>query len=366
MKRWLTIVLLMTGTGLAQTSWSVDQESGYTSNAFSNYTQTGDYLAALGLQVNQDWLHEQSGLRLYYRGELDAFGRYRDRTYHSQGLGLAFYSNLDESGSRLQTTVDFRKRFHTDAWQWYEQQQVTAQADLRWVALASFYVYTGLNWQYTDYTLLPLFSCQQPSLYVRTGWFLPTGTTILTEAGLLSKIYSRELNSFESSAGGSSLQSIFSLRLAQALNLSTGVHLDLLYRHNWASASRYLSYDDGSWFSDEELIDDSFGYHGPTVSASVKKRLSQTWTAQVSAMVQWKQYDLWQAAELNGELYKDGRLRKDRRSLLRVALEKKIALTAAWAPLTLSVEFSKLTNSSNDLYYHYNAEFLSLSLSQNF
>ncbi len=360
MKRWLLLLLLIVKYGMAQISWSIDQESGYTSNVFSNYTQTGDQFVALAAQVNQDWLKTQSGVRLFYRGEVDAFRQNRDRTYHVQGLGVVSYYNLDESGTRVQMSINLSKRFHTEAWQWYEQQQASMQADLRWVALPSFYVYTGMSWKYSDYTMLPLFSYQQPSLYIRTGWFLPTGTSLLTEAGLLSKVYQQNPDN------KSSLQSIFSLRLAQSLSATAGANLELQYRHNWASAARYLSDADGSWYSDDELIDDSFGYHGPTVSASMKKHLSMTWSLQLGAMVQWKHYDLLPAGQWNGELYEDGRLRDDKRSLVRCSLEKKIRLSSGWAPLAVSLEFSALQNKSNDVYYRYHTEFFSLNLAQEF
>ena len=374
MLRILFVLLMFPLLALAQLSVLVENESGYTGNAFANYTEAGDYYTSLGLQINHDWLQEHSGFRLFAQSELETFKQYRDRSQQQHSIGAAYYHSDPAAAFRLQAGVIGQQRYHSESYSWYEQQQVSAYVNGRWIMFPSLYLYLGSNLKYTHYPRLSAFSYWQPSGFARLGWFSSGGTTLLVEANLLSKQYLYE-GSFTAPAEmvemvtlgqRSSLQGVFSLKVARALGKATGASLEVMRRHNFVTSVRYLGNGDGTYYSDEELFDDVFGYHGYSLMPSIKHLLSKSWTLQVGSTWLWKDYDRRLAVQLDGEPYADGRLREDQRTSLWFSLEKKMSVVKNWQPLILTAGYRYMHNRSNDPYYQYRSDFFTLGVSTDF
>ncbi|OPZ72288.1 MAG: hypothetical protein BWY83_00725 [bacterium ADurb.Bin478] len=371
MRRMFQLLALIPLLLSAQITITADNESGYASNAFANYLESGDWYNGLTLQLNQDWLQQTYGLRLYYQGEAETFRRYGDRSYHQHGIGVAYYHQNHDSAARLQSGLSAQKRFHRDTYAWYEQQQVNGYANVRWILQPSLYLYLGATAKYVHYPLLSAFSSMQPSLFMRWGWFSEKGTTVLAEADFSSKWYSHDHDLtvpdafVEMVALGEeqSLQGLFSVKVAQALTPAVGANVLFAVRHNFINSVRYLGTGDSTFYSDEELFDDVFGYHGFSLAPSLKMLFVPGWTLQLGGALLWKYYDQRQAVQLDGVPFVDERLREDRRLLWSVSVEKKVRLAKNWQPLGIMFGYQNVQNESNDPYYRYRADFITLGIS---
>lgn len=374
MKRYILFIVLLPALLPAQVSMELEAESGYTSNAFNNYTQAPDYYTGLSVQANYDRIVEDSGWRGFYSGSVAAFKQYQDRTYQMHGIGMSHYRQWSDKGHRWQSGLTVQKRLHSEEYRWYELQQLSAYSNAKWLLSESLYLYAGVNLLYRDYTLFKAFSYGQRSLFVRTSWFSPTGTSVSVEGNFLVKNYLNpattpgpaELPDLVAVGDGDSRQLVVGLRLAQSLSPSVGVSLALSQRHNLTNSLRYLGDPEGFYYSDEELFDDVYGYHGMDVSPSVKKLFSHGISLSLGATWQHKQYDNRLAARSDGSYYDDLRLRDDQRSLLYVGVEKKWSLHPSLTPLVLSLRYTRIWNQSNDAYYNYNTGWFGLSMSQSF
>jgi hypothetical protein len=374
MKRWSPLLLVLPTVALAQLNMELEAESGYTSNAFNNYTQAADYYTSLSVQANYDHISEDSGWRGFYSGSIDAFKQYQDRTYQMHGLGITHFRQWGEKGHRWQSGLTVQKRLHSEEYRWYELQQLTAYTNFKWLVSESLYLYAGLNLLFRDYSLLKAFSYEQQNLFTRLSWFSASGTSVSVEANVLVKNYLHsastsgpaELPDLITVGNGGSRQMVAGIRVAQSLSPSLGVSMAVTQRHNFNNSLRYLGSAEGYYYSDEELFDDIYGYHGIDVSPSVKKLFNHGISLSLGATWQHKQYDNRMAAQYDGSLYEDGRLRDDQRSLMWLGVEKKWTLHPALTPLVLSLRYTQIQNRSNDPYYTYNTGWIGMSMSQAF
>ncbi|HPG82964.1 MAG TPA: hypothetical protein PKY55_06790 [bacterium] len=369
----LLILLLFVTAASGQISAALENQTGYISNAFSNHAALPDWYTALDGALNQDWTGERGGLRLHYDGSATLFRQYSERNHHSHEAGLAAYLLMGESEHRLDAGLQAGGRFHSESYQWYEQEQLQAYASLKFIAAPQWYTYAGVSWNLRRYPELTPFSHQRTQLYGRSSWFLPTGTTLIAEADLLFKSYTSAENEAQAaysdvatSGEGNSSQLLMLVRAAQALSAKSGLSLEYQLRHNLASSTRYLAGADSLYYSDEELFEDFFAWHGTAVQMSLRQELPWGMRLTLSARRELRSFDDRPAADLLGEPFADGRLREDRRSTLAIDFEKKVRLDEEGSALLIALNGAWLQNASNDLYYDYRNSWWSLGFSWDF
>jgi len=375
MRNLYTLLILLLSFSLAsgQISAVLENQTGYISNAFSNYAALPDWYNALDGALNQDWIGERSGLRLHYDGSATLFRQYSERNHHNHEAGLAAYLLMGEAEHRLDAGLQAGRRFHSSSYQWYEQEQLQAYASLKYVATPQWYTYAGLSWNLRRYPELTPFSHTRAQLYGRSSWFLPTSTTLIAEADLLIKSYTSAGNEAQAAYSdvtaigeGDSSQLLLLLRAAQALSPKSGHSLEYQLRHNLSSRTRYLAGADSLYYSDEELFEDYFAWHGTAVQMSLRQELPWGMRLTLSGRREQRSYDDRPAADLLGEPFADGRLREDRRTTLTIDLEKRVTLNGEGSTLLLALNGAWLQNASNDHYYDYRNNWWSLGLSWDF
>ncbi len=366
----LLILLFFFSTVKGQISADLENQAGYISNAFSNHAALPDWYTALDGSLNQDWIGEGSGLRLHYDGSATLFRNYTERNHHSHEAGLAAYLLIGEAEHRLDAGLQAGRRFHSESYRWYEQEQLLVYASLKYIVTPQWYTYAGASLDLRRYPELTPFSHQRAQLYGRSSWFLPTGTTLIAEADLMVKTYTNTASEAQAaysgvvaSGGGNSSQLLLLLRAAQSLTARSGLSLEYQLRHNLSSSTRYLAGADSLYYSDEELFEDYFAWHGTAVQMSLRHELPWGMRLTLSGRRELRSYDDRLAADLLGEPFVDGRLREDRRTTLAIDFEKRIKLNEEGTALLLALNGAWLQNASNDLYYDYRNSWWSLGLS---
>jgi hypothetical protein len=364
------VILGLLSSAGSQTSFSLENQNGYIGNAFSNYAALPDYYSFFTAALHHDRLGEKSGLRLYYNGSYTAFKNYSERNTHSHELGLAWYTLLGEAENRIDAGVNAGTRLHSESYQWYMQEQFQAYMAVKYIIKPHWFTYLGVTLNSLRYPELVPFSQVRSLLYARSSWFLPTGTTLITEADLMQKAYTGSASALQQAytevqtAGeGRSTQLLWLLRVAQGVSSRIGLSAEFQLRHNFASASRYLGNAEGYYFSDEELFEDYFAWHGHSLQLGYRHELPWDMNLTLSGRSEERIYDERLAADLLGNPFPDGRLREDVRTLFSVEWQKELRVNSAASPLTIELGWSWLKNSSNDLYYTYRSASWGMGLS---
>lgn len=369
-------VLIFAAVGLVfgQLEFSIDTQSGYASNAFANYNMLPDYYTTVNATVNNDWLSDSNGLRWYYRGSLDAFQKYTNRTYQTHTTGINLYQNFDDYGNRVNAGFEMSKRIHSEDYEWYEMAQYDLFVNGKFILADQLYGYLGLNVRWREYSLLDAFSHNQTVLFARISSFFDTGTTMIFEADILTKSYypANETSNIENLpeivtvGDGNSQQFVGLIKAAQSLTPTTGLSLQFLLRRNLMSSVRYLGTTTGYYYSDEELFDDVYGYNSEEFSASIKKHLPWKLRLSLGSDLRLKNYDKRLALDLEGNAFADERLRKDDKWAHWLSLSKSLKLANNMSPLSISLNWSFINNKSNDPYYDYQSSYFTIGLSQDF
>ncbi len=359
---------------IGQTEFSIKTMGGYTNNAFANYLSLPDYYTNINAFLNHDWVSEMRGIRWFYDGSLVAFSKYQERTYHSHQVGLTYYSYFDENNNKLNAGVNTSKRYHKEAYHWYELIESSAYTNIKLLLSQQLYTYLGANFIWQEYTSLEAFSNWQSILYWRMSRFFDSGTTLILEADLLGKHYypvgeTSNIDDFPeivTIGEGSSQQFVGMIKAAQALTAKTGISVQMLLRKSLTTSVRYLGSSTGYYYSDESLFDDIHGYNAEELNLTLKKWLPWNINLIASTTLDWKHYNQRLALDLDGVPFSDERLRADTRISHSISVKKMLKLGANLRPFTLSVNWILMQNSSNDPYYNYNTRFFTFGLSQNF
>jgi hypothetical protein len=151
-------------------------------------------------------------------------------------------------------------------------------------------------------------------------------------------------------------QAIGVLRIGQSITDLTGLSLTATYLTNIQKESRYLSSSYGI-ISDDEIFDDHYAYEGPQGSIMISQLINENLMVRAAAGVQTKLYSSRPAFDIMGTQTADQR--KDIRRYLTFLTQGYIESLN----LTASAQYDYIFNSSNDEYYHYTNNALSITFS---
>lgn len=169
-----------------------------------------------------------------------------------------------------------------------------------------------------------------------------------------------------SAGSGASRQVLLLARTAQSISSRIGISAEYQLRLNSAGSNRYLNNGDGFYYSDEEIFEDMFAYHGSMWTAGYNQHLPWSMRISLNGSREIRQYDDRPAADLQGEPFADGRLRSDRRTMAWLTWSKRLTIKNGWSPLNISLTYSWLENDSNDPFYNYNSTYWGLRLVHTF
>ena len=368
------LILVLLSTSQAQLGVSVQTQSGYTDNSFSNYRSLPDYYTGLEANINNDWIYQKHGVRLYVNGDLGIFQKYNNRNYQNVESGLIFYKYWSKSNHHLKVGFDIGKRFHTPDYQWFELTETNFYINNKFIINEQTFAYIGFSALLNNYSYLDAFSHHQINLYTRLSKFFDSGTTLIAEVNLLSKNYLNsdttstieELPEIVTLGTGKSQQIVSMLKAAQAITPTTGINVKFLSRNNLSSSVRYLGTYDGVYYSDDEIFNDVYGYNSYEFSGKLTKYFPGIVQLSVYSEFQKREYDKRIALDLEGLPFPDNRLREDDKFSYGINLKKNFRIANKLQPISITLSWVNIANSSNDPYYDYKSQFITLGISQSF
>jgi hypothetical protein len=365
------VLLLWTGAATAQWSGGVQVSTLLDDNAFNNYLQINDRLTEVSLQGAYDWETETSNVQLFYTATVDYFALLPSRSFQVHSSGLVFSHIVDEDEETLVNAGGtFTLRDNRDDFTIYDHSQVSLYGNLRSyfsdvLRMSAGYTFRSVwfaEWSELDY--------MEHTVFIQSAISLPTRTTFILQADLGFKGY-RTPNPDDSAATGPArrmgisasevatpgvTQLSGSLRIGQGLAERTGLSLTANYQASLAKESRYLSFEDGI-LTDDEIFDDHYGYDGPLVSLMLTQILPADFRVRASGSLQERRYNDRPAFDLLGQPVAAQRI--DARSVFSLSLDKSFPSLG----LQASLAYDHIINSSNDEFYSYRNQAISLTLS---
>jgi hypothetical protein len=375
MKPLLLILLSILLSPVAGGQWSAAFRFGtlVDDNAFNNYLQVQDRVTEMALHGGYAWEMDQSEIQLQYDGSYNYFSLLPGRTFHTHTLGAAWSHNTGEDDATLlQAGGSTTLRQNREEYGLFDHLQFSLYGNVRTYISSVFMCRGGYSFSATTFAELGEFDFQEHALFVQGTTSLAAKTSVILQADLGFKEYQtantltvpgiapsvgRGRGAATSTPGVTQLTG--TLRIGQGIAEQTGLSLTAQYQVNLRKESRYLVFEDGV-VTDDELFDDRYSYDGTMVALMLTQLLPADFRFRASGSIQKRLYNNRPAFDLLG--VQVAAQREDTRSIFSLSLDTTFPSLGVKADLICD----HIINASNDAYYHYRNDALSLRLSYGF
>lgn len=367
---FFTMCLVLIASTLTWSQFQVEASLGsmLDDNVNNNTLRLADRITTLGLQVGYDWITDATNTHVLYSGTYNYFSVVPGRTFQYHTAGLTYAQLFGENEQTLWNAgAAYNTRTDREEYAFYDHSAFSLNTTLKHQLSESVLGRTGYTFRIMQFSELTAFDYAEHSLFVQTSFFLPSHTTLIMEADLGYKLYRtpnddssmvRQGRGRASSAiaSPSVLQATGLVRVGQSLAENTGLSFTALYQLNIQKEARYLGTEYGM-ISDDEVFDDHYGFEGPQASLMLTQMLPWEMTARLTGGWQRRFYASQPAYDVFGVLVAADRL--DTRMALNVQLHVPIDALRC----TAGIAFDHIVNRSNDAFFTYTNNAVSLQLS---
>jgi hypothetical protein len=368
--------MLMHGAARTQFSAEATVTTLLDDNVNNSYLQVRDKITEAGLKAGYDWETEVSNTQLFYSGSLNYFSAITDRTFQAHAFG-GTYSYLfdEEKQTLLNTGATYGMRLGRGDYTIYDNTQLSLYANIKHSFAERLAGKASYSFRSVSFSELSDFNYTEHYGFIQGTFFRPTRTTLILEADIGTKIYSTPnydsaMQQPSQGKGKGSAQHIAAstpsvtqliglARIGQPIMEGTGLSLTTTYQVNLQKESRYLSSEYGT-ISDDELFDDHYGYEGLQTSLMLTQLLPAEMQLKLIGSLQDRNYSERPAYDLNNIQTAD--TREDTRKVLTLQLEKRFESIG----VLLGLSYDYIINSSNDVFYDYTNNALTVRLSYSY
>ncbi len=355
---------------ISQVTLSADVETLYDDNVNNNYLQTASPVTAFHLQAGHVWDADSGSVLLSYDGAMNYFSAVTAKTFHAHEAGLSYAVPLgEEDQTLLDASASYMLRVNREEYTSYDHGQFSLHGTVKHHFSDGILGCVGYMFRSVRFAELQEFDYLEHYAFVQLTSLLPTNSTLILEADLGSKGYTtpnmipagetghRGRRQLDQVADAPSVTQLVGIaRIGHPVTEGTGLSLTLRYQGNIQKESRYLVFPDGT-LSDDEILDDHYGYEGPLGTVMLTQLFPSNTRAKVSFSLQGRTYANRPAYNLAGVQVADSR--QDTRRSFTVQLSKSFDALGC----TLRLLYDHIINKSNDPYYDYTNNAVSLMLS---
>jgi hypothetical protein len=378
MKPLWTMPLLILFGSVAAAQFSVETNFGMMvdDNIDNNYMQIRDRIAAASLDLGYFWSGDEYETGISYSGGVNYYSQVIERSYGTNEA-LYQYTRLlgEEEATELRLDAGFSNRIDRGRYTAYDHQLYRGEIGVRHTLSDGSTIEGSYSPQIVRFKNLPDFNYTEHSFGGRFSTSFESKTSVILESNFGIKAYSTQTSSTTTTGGGtghgqqqsgqsvtttesspSVTQLITSARVGQSIFEKTGISLAATYQWNIKKESRYLLFGDGS-IPDDAIFDDHYGYEGLLVSAMLTQVLPFESRIRATLSRQDRLYSTLPAYDLTGAIVSDKR--NDTRTALTVQLKKDFEALG----VTLNAVYDYIVNESNDKFFDYTNQAISLSIS---
>lgn len=364
----MLLVPMLHNDGIGQFSLEGQLSTMIDDNVNNNSLRLADRITALGLQAGYDWETESTDTQLFTTGIFNYHALVPGRTYHVYTAGLT-YSRLwgEEQQTLFNGGATVGLRSDREEYAFYDHTSASLYANIKHSFSDDVLGRAGYTMRILRFDDLPAFNYSEHAAFVQASFFLATRTTIILQGDFGAKLYATSnadsLESFQgqrrrqtSTSAPGVLQTVGTIRIGQSLFDGTGLSITGAYQANLQKEARTLGSEYGM-ISDDDLFDDHYGYEGPMASLMITQLLPWEMKLRVTGSWQERVYGTQPAYDLAGTLA------APHRSDIRRALSLHLSLPLEFLGCSLDIAFDNIQNSSNDPFYSYTNNALTMQIS---
>lgn len=380
MKKLIAIFILGLSISGATAQFSVgtDMNMMYDDNIDNNYLQLTDRIMSASLGLEYFWSSAMHETGISYTGTINYYSKINERSFLSNELLLMYTQEYGkENGTTLDLEAGILTRTGRGNFTFFDHHIYHGMASIEHAFSDLVKGELGYLLQVVRFKNLPDFNYIENKIGGQYHTSLNTRTSITLRSDFGIKLYSSEISSItdttgtgsgQGSGGGQTGTRIYTatqtstptvtqlscmVRIAQSILEETGIAFTGQYQWNIRKESRYLY----GAIPDDVIFDDHYGYEGLMLSAMLTQMLPFDSRIRFSAGKQNRLYSTLPAYDLSGALVSDKR--EDSRYLYTVQLKKDFEDLG----LSFDVTYDHIDNFSNDAFYDYKNNALTLGIS---
>jgi len=371
-KLYVTLLFLLINSLPGQWKFELSNYSVYDDNIFKNYKQTSDIYQVPGLNLSRT----TQNMEFYLNGYSFLL---QDNTVLNNGvgtLGFDYYTTLDKN---LFATagLDYTQRVNSADYDYYDYFKLQGHGMLKWYSMKNGLSRIYVNLQAKRFPVEEAWNHFEFALRLQHNLYLMTGTTLRFELMPMVRNFMPYSYEYEGISYPDELptlwQAKFNFRVAQSISQNFGGYTEFQYRYNPSETNPYDPVIQG--FSP---IDDYFGYGGYEWHTSLKYKLTENiWLKSAAELYRdiYKNRAIYDYDFATGEFVVDsdgyyvslGKNRKDSGFEMIFGISYKISkLFNLPSELFLELEYTNRVNESNDPYFDYENNSVSMQLNYNF
>ena len=318
----------------------------YIDNVFQNDLPESDYVSLTYLDTS---FNISPGASIFYDANFNLFSEHSDLQNYTHNLGTEYERAIFQDKGRLYLGGELGLRQNTSEYSDYNRRSGNAYMTLKYYLTKTTLARIGYGIEYGSYPDFRTFSFLENYGFLQLSRFFQTRTTLqaMLEAG--RRDYP-EMN--DDGAESYTNRITGSVKLAQSLADNTGLQLQYL----WHYAPRGIEeqYIEDNYYSAEEFFDDEYTYSGVEYRAVLKHIASRRTILKASFSMKDKEYNV-------PSIYTESGIRKDRDIAFQFEIEKGFSLPLGTdTDFALHIQFLHKRNNSNDSYYDYSTNIISI------
>ncbi len=343
----------------AQFSFETTFENYYDDNIYNNSLNVEDFVNSFSYSTAYDIENDYNNLQFYYMGNLSYYQKNIFKSSNSHKVGVVNALLMSEYDNPVNVGINYSWRNNREDFKVFNFDMLSAYANYRHSFSESDKLILGYVFNRNKYENFTLFSHNEHKLFLKSALGFESLTSINLGAGLNFKDY---LEHIQGDAEVNSVsQIIFSASFAQSIDDNTGIAVNGSYRKNLLSSARYINSGEFLYY-EEELFNDLYSHEGFSSGISFSSYLSEVLFLQTEFIYQNKNYSNIPAADLEG--FDLPEKRNDNQYALGIELDFK--LSSITNGLILAANWNYIFNRSNDYYYNYNNQMLSVAFNWGF
>jgi len=325
-------------------------------NINNNALQIQDKIAAFSLTAGHAWDTARWNAILAYRGNLNYYQNVVDRTNQSHTGSLTVGRTFgDDEEDMLQMGFSFGRGFYRGDYSLYDHALLSASISYKWFLSDRLLGKGGYAFRSMTFSNIPDFNYSEHVFSGSLSVAAAQSTTVIGESEFGSKFYAASGTGSTGRSSGAAVSQLTSgLRIGQGIVEGTGMSLAAKYQWNLQKEMKSLLLTYGS-ISDDELFDDHYGYEGLHASIMLTQIISESAVLRMTMGTQERLYTSLAAYDVEGSVLADRR--SDRRSYIALTLQKSFE-----TGFSLKAAFELIRNKSNDPFYDYSNQALTIQL----
>jgi len=318
----------------------------YINNVFQNYMPESDYVTLTYLNTSYDI---SPGASIFYDANLNLFTEHSDLQNHTHYLGTDYERAILQDKGRLYLGGKIGIRQNTSEYADYNRRSFDTYATLKYYLTKTTLAKISYGIEYGSYPNLRTFNFLENYGFLQLSKSFQTRTTLQTMLETGRRDYPDMYNDV---SGSYTSQITTSVKLAQSLADSTGLQLQYLWHH--APHGLEEQYIGDAYYSAEEFFDDEYTYSGGEYRIVLKHLAQWGITLKASLSMKDRNYNV-------STIYTEDGSREDRDLAFRFEIEKGFSLPLdAATDFALHIQFLHRKSKSNDPYYDYSTNMLSI------